>query len=267
MLQLICPHCQAPLQQHERQWRCANNHSYDQARQGYLNLLLVQHKNSRNPGDTPQMLASRQAFLDAGHYQPVSDAINSQFADLNQGALVDIGCGEGYYLDRLARSQPELHCAGLDISKDAVLKACKRNREVRWLVASSARLPFAPESVDALLCVFSPWQWDACLTVLKPGGRLLLVGPHSDHLLALRQGLYPEVHPTPPLIKALPDSLSVVSQQTLRYPLTLDATDLANLIGMTPHGFRSQQERQHQLIEQGVPGLEVAMDLIMLQRH
>ncbi|TVP90833.1 MAG: methyltransferase domain-containing protein [Pseudomonadaceae bacterium] len=267
MLQLICPHCQLPLHNHERQWRCDNNHSYDQARQGYLNLLLVQHKNSRNPGDTPQMLSCRQAFLDAGHYQPVSDAINTLFADLSTGSLVDIGCGEGYYLDRLARSQPQLHCAGLDISKDAVIKACKRHRKVRWLVASSARLPFAEQSLDALLCVFSPWQWEACLKVLKPGGRLLLVGPHSDHLLTLRQGLYPEVHPTPPLIKDLPESMTVVSQQTLRYPVSLNATDLANLIGMTPHGFRSQPERQALLIEQGVPGLEVAMDLIMLQRH
>lgn len=267
MLELICPHCQAALTPQESRWCCSNGHSYDQARQGYLNLLLVQHKNSRQPGDTPAMLACRQAFLDAGHYQPVSDAINALFADLSTGSMVDIGCGEGYYLDRLARSQPTLDCGGLDISKDAVIKACKRNREVRWLVASSARLPFAEESLDALLCVFSPWQWDACLKVLKPGGRLLLVGPHSDHLLTLRQGLYPEVHPTPPLIKELPESMSVVSQQTLRYPLSLSATDLSNLIGMTPHGFRSQQERQAQLIEQGVPGLEVAMDLIMLQRH
>ena len=71
MLQLICPHCHAPLSNVERQWRCAAGHSYDQARQGYLNLLLVQFKNSKQPGDTPQMLACRQAFLDAGHYQPV----------------------------------------------------------------------------------------------------------------------------------------------------------------------------------------------------
>ena len=265
MLQLICPHCQQLLSQEARTWSCANGHTYDQARQGYLNLLLVQHKNSRQPGDTPGMLGCRQAFLEGGHYQPVSDAINQLLSEQEPATLLDIGCGEGYYTDRLAQALPQAVCGGLDISKDAVIRACRRNRQIQWLVGSSARLPVADNSLDALLCVFSPWSWEECQRVLRPGGHLLLVGPHADHLLALRAGLYDEVHTTPELIKALPEQMQIVTDQILRYPLDLSSEALAELIGMTPHGFRSRPERQQALLDSGVPGLEVAMRMVLLQ--
>lgn len=266
MLALICPLCHEPLRPEANQWACLNNHSYDQARQGYLNLLLVQHKNSRQPGDTPAMLASRQAFLDAGHYQPVSDRINALLRVKNPATLLDMGCGEGYYTARLKQALPDCSIGGLDISKDAIVKACRRTRDIRWLVGSTARLPVPDASLDAALCVFSPWSWEECLRSLKPGGQVLLVGPHTDHLLSLRRELYDSIHPTPELIKALPDGLTIVNDQTLRYALDLTSADLANLIGMTPHGFRSSPERQRAVIETGLTGLEVAMRLVLLQR-
>lgn len=267
MLNLICPLCHSALTQQERQWRCSNQHSYDQARQGYLNLLLVQHKRSKQPGDTPQMLGCRQAFLDAGHYQPVSKQINQSLAAQTPANLLDMGCGEGYYTARLQQALPATAIAGLDISKDAIIKACRRSKSIQWLVSSSARLPAADASLDALLCVFSPWSWDECLRTLKPGGRVLLVGPQAEHLLNLRESLYDQIHPTPDLIRDCPTGLEIVSDQTLRYALNLNPADLANLIGMTPHGFRSQPERQQALIEAGIEGLEVAMRLVMLQRR
>ena len=267
MLKLICPHCQAPLDVTERCWSCTNGHSYDQARQGYLNLLLVQHKNSRQPGDTPTMLGHRQAFLDGGHYQPVSDEVNRLLSAQAPQSILDMGCGEGYYTDRLARALPDAAYGGLDISKDAIIKACRRNRQIQWLVGSSARLPVADASLDAALCIFSPWSWEECLRVLKPGGHLLLVGPHADHLLALREKLYDSIHPTPELIKVLPEGLEIVDDQVLRYALNMEPAALDNLIGMTPHGFRSRPDRQAALRDSGVDGLEVAMRMVLLQRH
>ncbi len=266
MIELICPHCRESLTADDRNWSCANGHSYDQARQGYLNLLLVQHKNSKQPGDTPQMLAHRQAFLDAGHYQPVSDAITAQLAESAPARVLDMGCGEGYYSARLAAALPQANLAGLDISKDAILKACRRSKTIQWLVASSARLPVADQSLDAALCVFSPWSPEECMRTLRPGGRVLIVGPHADHLLALREKLYDTVHPTPELIKSLPEQLRIVSQSTLRYALQVPAEELSHLIGMTPHGFRSQPERQQAICASGIEGLEVAMQMVLLER-
>ncbi|MBL4834883.1 MAG: methyltransferase domain-containing protein [Pseudomonas sp.] len=266
MLELICPLCQEPLQHRSSQWICTHNHSYDQARQGYLNLLLVQHKKSRQPGDTPEMLACRQAFLDAGHYQPVSARIGELLASAAAWKVLDMGCGEGYYTARLQHALPDAAIGGMDISKDAIIKASRRSRDIQWLVGSTARLPVADASLDAALSVFSPWSWEECTRCLRPGGQMLLVGPHADHLLALREKLYDSIHPTPELIKALPAGMEIVSDQTLRYALDLEPVDLTNLIGMTPHGFRSSPQRQREVIETGLTGLEVAMRMVLLQR-
>jgi len=72
----ICPLCRSELVQDGKQWRCGQNHSFDQAKEGYVNLLPVQKKNSRDPGDNKQMMQARRAFLNAGYYQALSDRVN-----------------------------------------------------------------------------------------------------------------------------------------------------------------------------------------------
>jgi len=116
-------------------WRCAAGHSYDIARQGYTHLLPVQHKRSRDPGDSKAMVAARQRFLNAGHYQPVADAVaRAVLAHRStSGSLccLDAGCGEGYYLRQLAEAgagEASLSLLGLDISKWAVLSAAKQDK-------------------------------------------------------------------------------------------------------------------------------------------
>ena len=64
---LMCPVCHKQLKLTDKTWRCDNNHSYDVAKQGYVNLHVVQHKHSKNPGDTPESVQARRAFLSAGH--------------------------------------------------------------------------------------------------------------------------------------------------------------------------------------------------------
>ena len=77
MSHLICPKCEQALTQTDNQWQCPDRHSYDTARQGYTNLLLVNQKKSKHPGDDADMVRARTFFLDAGYYQPVSDAVNA----------------------------------------------------------------------------------------------------------------------------------------------------------------------------------------------
>ena len=80
---------------------CTSRHRFDFARQGYLNLLLSHKMNSRQPGDNQDMVAARTRFLDAGHYQSVSDAVTRAairlLADQETPVILDAGCGEGYY--------------------------------------------------------------------------------------------------------------------------------------------------------------------------
>ena len=96
-----------------------------------MNLLPVQHKRSRDPGDSAEMMQARRAFLDAGHYKPLRESV-AQLLDhtLTQSAsaLLDIGCGEGYYTARFAEiaAGKGAQTTGLDVSKAAIRAAAKR---------------------------------------------------------------------------------------------------------------------------------------------
>ena len=126
---LMCPVCREALTLNERTWRCANSHSYDVAKQGYVNLHVVQHKHSKNPGDTPESVQARRAFLSAGHYAPLQQAVVNKVRELRIENLLDIGCGEGYYTD--AMQAEVLQCVGVDIAKNAVQVAAKINKNIK----------------------------------------------------------------------------------------------------------------------------------------
>ena len=198
---LCCPVCRAALISSDNSLRCDNGHSFDRARQGYWNLLLVNKKRSKNPGDSAEMVQARRAFLNEGHYQPLSDQVNSLATALCQteqlNNIVDMGCGEGFYTERLFQQLNEQQLpqqlTGLDISKPAVRAACQRTKAIHWLVASGADMPLPEASVDLLLVMFSRLMPQPFADLIKPGGHLLLAWPGDNHLIELRQQIYQEV--------------------------------------------------------------------------
>ena len=121
--------------------------------------LPVQHKNSRDPGDNQAMVEARRDFLNAGHYAPVAKRLAELAASYAPDRWVDIGCGEGYYTAQIAEALPNADGYALDISREAVKRACKRNPALTWLIASMARVPLASGSCQFLASVFSPLDW------------------------------------------------------------------------------------------------------------
>ena len=146
-----CPLCSAPLTRGERAYTCPAGHSFDRSAAGYVHLLPANRKHSQNPGDDKAMVAARSAFLDKGYYAPLREALCAlalrDTADLPAPALLDSGCGEGYYTQGLfqalaqAGRTPEL--AGVDISKFALRRAARRVKEGEFAVASVYHLPVA----------------------------------------------------------------------------------------------------------------------------
>jgi 23S rRNA (guanine745-N1)-methyltransferase len=120
---LICPICQAPLSALDNGVVCAANHRFDRARQGYLNLLPVQHTNSRDPGDNQAMVEARRRFLDGGHYAPLARRLAGLAAERAPQRWLDIGCGEGYYTAQIADALPHADGYALDISRERVQPA------------------------------------------------------------------------------------------------------------------------------------------------
>lgn len=253
---LACPLCHAPLTRLDNGAACPAGHRFDRARQGYLNLLPVQHKNSRAPGDNQAMVEARRDFLEAGHYAPVADRLAELAAERQPHSWLDIGCGEGYYTARIAQALPRTNGYALDISREAVKRACRRDPTLTWMVASMARVPLADASCQFIASVFSPLDWQEALRLLAPGGGLMRVGPTSGHLMELRQVLYDEVRPyaDDKHLALVPPGMSHAHGETLQLRLALaDAKARADLLAMTPHGWRASAERRARVIDQPEP--------------
>jgi 23S rRNA (guanine745-N1)-methyltransferase len=247
---LACPLDGTPLHCIGSAWRCASGHSFDIASQGYTNLLPVQHKRSRDPGDSKAMVAARRRFLTAGFYQPIAAAasravLNDLPAD-SSGSCLDAGCGEGYYLRELAAAVPDdqtLALLGLDISKWAVLAAAKQDKRVNWVVGSNAHLPVLSGTLDRVLCMFGFPVYPEFARVLKPGGRLLQVDAGPDHLRQLREIIYPSLKPERTAEMPTPEGFRRLPAETLRFSIELTgAEQIADLLAMTPHLFRASAE-------------------------
>ncbi|WP_434517066.1 putative RNA methyltransferase [Dechloromonas sp. ARDL1] len=246
---LACPLDGAPLHREGSAWRCASGHNFDIASQGHTHLLPVQHKRSLDPGDSKEMVAARRRFLNAGHYQPIAEAVaRAVLADLPpEAACLDAGSGEGYYLRQLAAAATDqgqsLAILGLDISKWAVLAAAKQDARPNWVVGTNARLPVLDGTVDRVLCLFGFPVYAEFARVLKPGGRLIQVDAGPDHLRELREIIYPTLKPQRPADTSAPAGFSARPGETVRFSLALDSQEqIADLLAMTPHLYRASAE-------------------------
>lgn len=240
-MQPVCPLCGRPLSMERPAWKCENNHCFDVARQGYVNLLTVNQKHSLHPGDSRVMVAARKEFLNAGHYLPIAQRLRqlvAQFAPQGRSVL-DAGCGEGYYLSQL--EMPERW--GIDISREAVRYAAVRDPAAHWLTATAAHLPFAPGSFDCVLSMFALTVPEEFHRVLGENGIFIQVLAGEKHLSALKSIIYPVIkEKEKELHRALP-GFALLHQETLRFSFRLDSPDMVqNLLYMTPHAWRISKE-------------------------
>jgi len=253
---LACPLDGQLLALVDNAWCCAAGHSFDIARQGYVNLLPVQQKRSQDPGDSKAMVAARQRFLAAGHYQPIAETISryvsawadNQLSGANSFSCLDAGCGEGYYLRQLASRVPaDLALIGLDISKWAVMAAARQDNKhlpfSRWVVGSNAHLPVQPAALDAVLCMFGFPVYGEFARVLKSGGVLLQVEAGPQHLRELREVIYPQLKPERSAALKAPEGFAYLGEETFSYPIGLEGQEaIADLLTMTPHLYRASAE-------------------------
>lgn len=245
--QLICPLDKQPLQLNERTWCCENGHSYDVAKQGYVNLLPVQNKRSKDPGDSKAMVQARRKYLEEGHYLPLARALADIVLEQGDQTLLDAGCGEGYYLrylvEQAEQKGTELSVAALDISKWAVQAAAKQDKRLSWIVASNNAIPLADNSVDTILCVFGFPVEAEFKRVLKPGGRLIMVDPASEHLIELKRIIYPELKSKSEQLPVSEATWKLCSEERVSFPVNLPDTEAVHdLLTMTPHLYRASIE-------------------------
>ena len=270
---LACPVDGERLEYREKQLVCENGHVFDIARHGYVNLLPVQHKRSKQPGDSKAMVSARAHFLNSGYYEPVAnklaDIVFAQIADDKETCFIDAGCGEGYYLDYVLNDLEsknachDLSFIGLDISKAAIAEAAKRNKQITWVVGTNRQPPVEPASVDVVLCMFGFQSFEGFHRILKAGGRVVLVEPGPDHLKELREIIYTEVKKTnlPDLSSVEKMGFSMVDRQPLQFKTELvNHEQINNLLIMTPHFYRASKQGRE--AAGNVQELDVTVDVV-----
>jgi len=291
-----CPLCREPLLVSQKCLSCENGHSFDRARQGHVNLLLANQKNSRNPGDNESMVMARREFLRAGYYQPLVEALCHQLATLNHTKnsdinVLDLGCGEGFYLERLVSAlygtawltntqvDGGLYCWGVDVSKLAVRKAMSSaktgvltsintsGRPARvhfdYAVASNYRLPVRDNCIDIALNIFAPVSPEEVQRVLSPGGIFVRVLPAKRHLYQLKALLYEQVrlHESP----VIETGWKLMDKSEVNFPVRLTSSQgIEQLLGMTPLSWHGKREAKQALIAKGRLELEACFEIQLL---
>lgn len=249
MCSFCCPVCSLPLKESERTYTCANAHSFDKAKSGYVNLLTHAANTHGNHGDNRDMVRARRDFLDQGYYAPLRAKIAALAENYLSpgGVLLDSGCGEGYYTAAVAEAVPNATVLGIDISKDAANLAAKRCKRAKIAVASAFHLPVASNSVDMLLEVFSPYCAPEFDRVLKPGGIFLEAIPGENHLFALKEAVYDEPYKNQ-VDKFERPGYTLLEIQEVSGEIRLTSqTDIQNLFLMTPYYYKTGKKEQARL--------------------
>jgi 23S rRNA (guanine745-N1)-methyltransferase len=185
---LLCPvrNCHAALVREERRLCCRNGHSFDVARSGYSNLLQPQDRRSNHAGDTVAAITGRRRCHDSGATRPLLDAIAETVAAAPRDVVLDVGCGDGFYLGNLAR-QTGFGAHGVDISVPAIDAAAKRYPGCEWIVANADRfVPYADPSFSLVLSITARMNPGEFRRILREDGRLLVALPAPEDLIELR---------------------------------------------------------------------------------
>lgn len=255
---LTCPICGKHLFENieNKVYKCENNHSYDIAKQGYVNLLISNMKRSKNPGDSKEMVLARVDFLRRGFYKMVSDNINDVICDYFKDNsekinVLDVGCGEGYYLTNLKESMKENEIEadfyGMDVSKEAVKYASRSEKECLFVVGNNYHIPAEDNSVDCILSVFSPIDIDEINRVLKKDGIFVRVLPRTNHLIELRNIIYSVVKLNDKVYKPDSEKDEYINEVNVTYNLELNNEEVTSLLKMTPHYWKSTPENKEKL--------------------
>jgi 23S rRNA (guanine745-N1)-methyltransferase len=244
----LCPVCgeRLTLTADDRRWECASGHSFDVAREGYVNLLLPQRRHSRQPGDSAEMIAARRRFLATGAYDPMSTALAEVVGRRSPVTVLDVGCGEGRHTRFI--NAPLVQC--LDVAKGAVAAAARSNESGWYAVASASDMPVADSTIDVAMVLFSPVIPAELRRVVRPGGSVVIAHPGPSHLDSLRSLVYPDARPHD-LRAPIADTdanFAMVGRQEVTFPVVIPgAKELRDLYAMTPYRWHAPRDIEDRL--------------------
>ncbi|MBQ7335844.1 MAG: methyltransferase domain-containing protein [Clostridia bacterium] len=264
---LKCPICGATMTEDTigRVCRCTGTrvHSYDFARSGYLNLT----RPGDGEGDAKEAVRARKLFLDAGYYAPLANTVNDLLSALGAETVLDAGCGEGYYTNRMTS---ERDVFGVDLSRagiDTAAKYAKQHQtQAAFAVGSIFQLPVADQTFDTVTNLFAPCSEAEFTRVLKPGGCLILVGAGECHLFGLKEKIYENPYLNPGRAD-LPTQMQPESHQRLNYRIQVKGREeIEALFSMTPYYWRTSKTDRAKLTDLEELETEVDFDIFLFRK-
>ena len=265
-----CPLCHAPLLPTGKSYLCSAHHTFDIARQGYVNLLTG--RTAQQHGDNKNMICARRDFLSAGYYHSLMDKVASIACHYAFPGcrILDAGCGECSYTDRIAGAllSRGISCdiLGIDISREALAIGGKKNQMLALAVASLYHLPLADESIDLLFEIFAPHCNEEYHRVLSRGGKMIMVIPGARHLFGLKEVLYATPYENEVADTEL-EGFELLEHISMREEITLsNETDLWNLFTMTPYFYRTPPNQKEKLRQSAPLSTEIAFEILVYEK-
>lgn len=234
-MKLCCPICNETLIKNENVAKCKNHHSFDFAKQGYLNLLIRQ---SKAHGDNAEMVRARTEFLNTGAYGFLRNELKKISEKESPAVLADLGCGEGYYTSALTADEKY----GFDMSKEAIKHAAGHDKTTQYVIASMFHLPLKDQICDMVVTCFAPFAAEEVQRVLKKNGLFVFVSPGPDHLIEMKELLYET--PYRNQIKSLNTDLHKEQEYIISNSFRVQQAELINLFEMTPYAHHTKESDQ-----------------------
>lgn len=245
-----CPLCKEEMIVHDDgNITCKNNHSFNIAKQGYVNLMTKDNRSMYSK----TLFESRREIIQSGLYDPVQEKI-AQLIGNKVTTILDTGCGEGSHLERICQLlEQHVIAVGIDIAKEGIMTASKYYEERIWSVGDLANSPFQKKSFDIVLNILSPANYEEFRRILKPGGKVIKVVPQSEYLKQLRQLAFQntekENYSNEQTVKRFKEYFQKTSQHRVKYTVPLQEQLIPKLLEMTPLGWHVESIEGHSIRE------------------
>ena len=232
-MDFLCPICKEKLYQKDKSYKCFNKHSFDIAKEGYLNLNLT---SSKNTGDEKNMIKARKAFLEKDYYLFLKNELNKIITNTKPNNLLDLACGEGYYTKDFSIKDK----IGIDLSKEALKIASKEDKSTTYILKNIFDVPLKDDSLDLIITIFAPLS-DEIKRLLKENGYFIMVKPDIDHLFELKEAVYDKPYYNQIKNNEI-DGLTLINETKIKETKILDNIDLNNLFKMTPYYHKTSKK-------------------------
>jgi 23S rRNA (guanine745-N1)-methyltransferase len=246
---LACPTCGAELALDGVAVRCPRAHTFDVARQGYLNL--VSGRSAGISGDTPEMVEARARFLAAGHFAPIERAVvaagQRAMADRPAGCVVDMGAGVGHYLGPVLDALPDRIGLALDVSKAALRRAARAHPRIGAIGCDVWQgLPVQAGTAALALSIFAPRNPAEIHRMLADNGVLVVVSPTGRHLIELvwkLELLKVEPEKQERITAAIAPYGQLSSEDDWEFTMSLSHEDIETVVAMGPSSWHVDPAR------------------------